>query len=394
MSGVIIIGAGHGGSQLAVSLRDEGYEGRVVLVDAEDALPYHRPPLSKTFIKSATVQPQPLRAAKVYEDKRIERIVAHASGFDPVARRVTLSGGDTLDYDELVLAAGARNRGLPQFDGAANVFSLRSLGDAEALRAALPGAEDIVIVGGGFIGLETAAALASIGHRVTVIEAALRVLARVASPEVSGFITAALEASGVTLLTDAVVSAAKHEAGSVVSIETADRTLPCALVLLAIGADPETTLATRAGLKAQHGIVLDAELRTGIPGLWALGDSVRFHHWLTGAEERIESVQNATDQARHIAKSIATGLHTPYRKVPWFWSDIGSDKLQIAGLSRTATRRAVKSEDGRLAVYHLEGDRLVAAETLNWAAEHMQARRHIEQGTAPAPEQVSTQASG
>jgi 3-phenylpropionate/trans-cinnamate dioxygenase ferredoxin reductase subunit len=393
MNGVIIIGAGHGGSQLAVSLRDEGYDGRIALVDAEDALPYHRPPLSKTFLKSPAIEPQPLRAAKVYEDRRIERIVARATGFDPVARRVMLSGRDALPYDDLVLALGARNRGLPQFAGATNVFSLRSLADAEALRSALPDVEDVVIVGGGFIGLETAAALAAMGRRVTVIEAAARILARVVAPEISAFIAAALEASGVRLLTNATVATVEHSAGRITRIETTDRSLPCDLVLLAVGAGPETGLAQDAGIEAENGIVLDAALRTAVPGLWALGDSVRFHHWLTGAQERIESVQNATDQARHIARSIATGDRSSFRKVPWFWSDIGSDKLQIAGLSRAATRRVIKAEDGRLAVYHLNGDTLVAAETVNWPAEHMLARRHIDQGSAPPQEQMPADAS-
>jgi 3-phenylpropionate/trans-cinnamate dioxygenase ferredoxin reductase subunit len=195
------------------------------------------------------------------------------------------------------------------------------------------------------------------------------------------------------LLTNATVTAVEHDAGRITRIETSNQSLPSDLVLLAVGAAPETGLAQAAGIEAANGIALDTTLHTGVPGFWALGDSVRFHHWLTGAEERIESVQNATDQARHIAKSIATGDRSFYRKVPWFWSDIGTDKLQIAGLSRAATRRAVKAEDNRLAVHHFNGDTLVAVETVNWPAEHMLARRQIEQGPAPSKEQVLTGAS-
>ena len=198
MSGVVIIGAGHAGSQLAVSLRAEGYKGAVTLIDAADALPYHKPPLSKTFLKDPAALPQPLRAASAYDTAGVERRTAVVTAIDTATRVVTLDG-EPLPYGDLVLATGARNRMLPDLAGVANVHSLRDLADAERLRDALASAQAITVIGGGFIGLESAAALAGMGKSVTVLEAAPRVLARVAAPETSARVQQALTDLGVTL---------------------------------------------------------------------------------------------------------------------------------------------------------------------------------------------------
>lgn len=365
MSGVVILGAGHAGSQLAVSLRAEGYAGPIALVDAEDALPYHKPPLSKTFLKSPEARPQPLRAASAYEAAGVTRWRARAVALDAGARRLMLADGRGLDYDDLVLATGARNRTLPGPAGP-NMFTLRTLADAEALRAALPGAGRVTVIGGGFIGLETAAALVGMGHRVTVLEAAPRVLARVAAPETSALVAASLRAAGVDLRTG--------WAGGPVAAE---------VTLVGIGAEAEMGLALAAGLACDRGVLTDEALATSAPHVWAIGDVAQTPHWQAGAPERIESVQNATDQARTLARTLATGARQAFRAVPWFWSDIGALKLQIAGLAAGADAAVVREGGGKLAVFRLRDGRLAAVETVNSPADHMLARRLLEQGITP-----------
>lgn len=386
MSGVVIIGAGHAGSQLAVSLRTEGYAGAITLIDASDALPYHKPPLSKTFLKDPTALPQPLRAAAAYEAAGVTRRTGIVTAIDTAARVVTV-GGEALGYDELILATGARNRMLPELAGAKNVHSLRDLADAERLRDALAGADRVTVIGGGFIGLESAAALAGMGKAVTVLEAAPRVLARVAAPETSARVQTALAGLGVTVRTGFMAQGYRREGARVLAVTGAEGDIPCDLILVGIGAAADTALARAAGIACNQGILTDGHLRTSAPHVWAIGDVAETPHWQADAALRVESVQNATDQARHLARILAGGEPTPFRSVPWFWSDIGPLKLQIAGLALKADRRVLRDDGARLAVFHLAGERLVSVETLNSAADHMIARQVLEAGRTP-PEAV------
>lgn len=383
MTGVVIIGAGHAGSQLAVSLRAEGYAGRIVLIDPAADLPYHKPPLSKTFLKDNAAQPQPLRAALAYDAATVERVTGTVTTIDTVARTVMLNG-QTLPYGELVLATGARNRMLPGLHGLANVHSLRDLADAVRMRDALSSAQSVAVIGGGFIGLETAAALAGMGKTVTVLEAAPRVLARVAAPETSARVETGLADLGVTLRTAWAGQGYRREGDRIAAVLGTEDEVPCDLVLVGIGAAAETALAHAAGLACNTGILTDGALQTSAPHVWAIGDVAETPHWQAqGAALRIESVQNATDQARHLARHLAGGDSKPFRTVPWFWSDIGPMKLQIAGLATGADRRIVRGDAARLAVFHLMGDRLVAVETLNSPADHMIARQVLEAAVTP-----------
>lgn len=384
MSGVVIIGAGHGGSQLAVLLKAEGYAGSVTLIDASGELPYHKPPLSKTFLKSPGATAQMLRPAAAYEEGGVVRLTGTVTAIDPAARTVTL-GGQVLGYDDLVLATGAKNRMLPDLAGAVNVHTLRDLTDAARMRAALPEVARVVVVGGGFIGLETAAALAAMGRHVTVLEAAPRVLARVAAPETSARVEESLRGSGIDLRTGWQGGGWRHEGDRVIAaLGPGGGDIPCHMVLVGIGAEAETALARSAGIACNRGILTDGRLATSAPHVWALGDVAETPHWQAeGAALRLESVQNATDQARYLAKALAHGADAAFRTVPWFWSDIGALKLQIAGLADGADRSLVRSEPNRLAVFRFRKGALVAVETLNCPADHMLARQLIETGRTP-----------
>jgi 3-phenylpropionate/trans-cinnamate dioxygenase ferredoxin reductase component len=382
MSGMVIIGAGHAGSQLAVSLRAEGFPGGITLIDAADALPYHKPPLSKTYMKDPAALPQPLRAAAAYEAAGVVRRTGTVTAIDTAARTVTVDGQE-LAYDDLILATGARNRMLPDLAGATNVYSLRDLADADRLRAALCAADCVTVIGGGFIGLETAAALAGMGRSVTVLEAAPRVLARVAAPETSARVQAMLAGLGVTVRTGFTSQGYRREGTRVTAVTGEEGGIPCDLILVGIGAQADTALARAAGIACNQGILTDGHLRTSAPHVWAIGDVAETPHWQADAPLRVESVQNATDQARYLARHLAGAASGMFRTVPWFWSDIGTLKLQIAGIALNPDRRVVREDDARLAVFHLAGERLVSVETLNSPADHMVGRQLLEAGRTP-----------
>lgn len=387
MSGVVIIGAGHAGSQLAVSLRSEGFKGLVTLIDSEAALPYHKPPLSKTFLKDPAARPQPLRAATAYDDSGVTRLIGVATAIDADARTVTVEGR-ALPYDDLVLATGAQNRRLPDLDGATNVFNLRSLADAHALRNALPAVGRIAVIGGGFIGLETAAALAAMGKSVTVLEATPRILARVAAPETSDLVADTLVRLGIDLRTSWCGTGFMREGERITQIRGEDATISIDLILVGVGAAAATELALSISIGCNLGILTDPTLATSVPHIWAIGDAAETPHWQTGRAERIESVQNATDQARTLAKTLATGHAEAFRAVPWFWSDIGPLKLQIAGLSQGSDARTIRKDGTTIAIFHLRKGRLIAVETVNSTADHMIARRLLEKGITPTEAQM------
>ncbi|MFT4149155.1 MAG: FAD-dependent oxidoreductase [Paracoccaceae bacterium] len=274
---------------------------------------------------------------------------------------------------------GARNRVLPD------------LADATRMRAALDGVQRVLVVGGGFIGQEAAAALAEMGRQVTVLETAPRVLSRMAAPETSDRVATGLRALGVDLRLGWQGTGWRREDDRVIAALGADGEVACQLILVGIGASAEMTLAQAAGIACDRGILTDGWLRTSAPHVWALGDVAETPHWQAdGAALRLESMQNATDQARHLARLLAKDNGAEFRTVPWFWSDIGPLKLQIAGLADRADRRLVRAEEGRLAVFHFLAGTLVAVETLNCPADHMLARQLIEAGRTP-PDEVLMQ---
>jgi 3-phenylpropionate/trans-cinnamate dioxygenase ferredoxin reductase subunit len=373
MQRVVIVGAGQGGLQAAASLRQDGFGGDITLIGDEPGLPYQRPPLSKAYMKDGDPGRLLLKPAAFYEANAIDyrprtRVVA----VDRAAARVATDDGSTHAYDHLVLATGARNA-LPPIAGleGSDVLGLRTLAEADALRRRLATARSAVVIGGGFIGLEFAAVARGAGLEVTVLEAADRLMGRVVSPEISAHFLAAHAGwgVGVRLGTPAVAV----EPGAV--ILAGGERVPGELVVLAVGVRPNVELAEAAGLAVANGVVVDHRLLTGDPDVSALGDCAAFPT-PDGRLVRLESVQAAVDHARHIARRLALGEAAPYAVPPWFWSDQGQLKLQIAGLTHGADRRVVATADaGKLVVLNLAGDRLVAVETVNAPAPHMATRR-------------------
>ncbi len=389
MNTIVIIGAGQGGYQVAASLRQEGFTGAITLVGDEPGLPYQRPPLSKAYLLSKTSADQlRLRPAAWFADQRITLRHDRVTAIDRPNRRVTLTSGATLDYDHLVLATGAHNRALPvpgaQLPG---VLGIRTLADADALMPRVQRARHAVVVGAGFIGLEFAAVAASLGIAVHVVELADRPMARALSEPMSRLFRAAHEERGVTFDFHQGVQRIDAEGDEVRAVITSDgRRLPADLVVVGIGVLPNVTLAAEAGLDIENGIRVDTHLLTSDPAISAIGDAVSFPSPQAGTSVRLESVQNAADQARCVAARLM-GKAAPYGALPWFWSDQGDLKLQIAGLSTGHDQTVVLGDAAtrQLTVLCFKGQTLVAVETCNKPADHMTARKILSRAAALSP---------
>lgn len=396
---VVIAGAGQAGAQAAVSLRQEGFGGRIVLVGDENALPYQRPPLSKGYLTGKTEEPQLLlRAEKVYADQTVELMLdAPIASIDRAARQLVLASGSRLDYDHLVLALGSRNRLLPvpgaELDG---VCYLRTLAEARAVRARMEGISDVVVIGGGFIGLEFAASARTRGLNVTVIEAAPRPMSRVLSTVMSDFLVARHLAQGVTLLTGRGVKQMVGEQGKLAGVELDDGSVvPAQLVVVGIGVLPNVELAAQAGLAADNGIVVDALLQTSDSSISAIGDCAafpsRYSAHLPKGQIRLESVQNAVDQGRAVASRLAGKPGVAYNAVPWFWSEQYDVRLQMAGITSHHDHVVVrgKPEDNAWSVFCYRDGVFLGAESVNKAQDHMAVRKLLAAGVHLTPEQAA-----
>jgi len=388
--GVVIVGTGHGGVQAAASLREEGYDGPVTLIGDETDFPYHKPPLSKAFLKEANAGPQALRGETFFSANAIGlRPGTRVERIDRATGRLELAGGGSISFDHLVLATGSRPRDLVLSEPMpAGVLSLRTLSDARLIREAAAQAGEVVVLGGGFIGLEIAATLAAGGRRVTVIEAQDRPLGRAVAPALSAHVTQRLESFGVRLLTRTVVEGLEGADGRVTGVRTsAGERIPAQMVIVGIGVVPNVELAQAAGLEIMNGIRVDAQMRTANPRILAIGDCANFRHWFAGTDVRLESVQNATDQARLAARTIM-GHEDSYAAVPWFWSDIGDMKLQMVGLCAGSDAQVVagEPEENRFSIYHYSAGQLIAIESVNRPADHMLGRRMLGAGFSPSQE--------
>ncbi len=386
----VIIGASHAAASMAATLRQEGWEGTITIVGEEQHLPYHRPPLSKAaLIGDKDAASLAIRPADFYDTQGIAlRLGVRAERIDRQAQRVVLSDGTSLAYTRLALMTGAlpRRISLPGSE-LKGVHYLRDMRDVDAIRSRLKPGKSVVIVGGGYIGLETAASLRSAGLQVTVLEAMSRVLQRVTAPEVSAFFTRVHEEEGVTVVTGTTVSAF-HGEGTLSGVTCSDgREFAADLALVGVGVVPDTSLAEAAGLEVNDGIVVDEFARTSDPHILAAGDCTRHYNPVYDRWLRLESVQNANEQARTAAKAVA-GNPVAYHALPWFWSDQYDIKLQIAGLSAGYDEVVVRGNiaEGRsFSAFYLCGGRLVAADAINRPREFMAAKRAILAGCRPAP---------
>lgn len=370
--GVVIIGAGQGGYQTAASLRAEGFEERITLIGDEPGVPYQRPPLSKGFLLHKQEQRHAeLRPASFYQTHKIELVTGRVIAIDRAARRVTLDSGGHIEYDTLVLATGARNRKLPQ----ENVFYLRTLAEATELRQRLSAAEDVIVIGGGFIGLEVAAAACTLGKQVTVIEANARLMARVVAPVVSEYFRRQHTARGVEVMLNAASALGNLR--------------PC-LVIAGIGVIPNLELARDAGLPTGNGIIVDKHLRTADDNIYAIGDCAEYPHPLAEERVRLESVQNAVDQAACVAKAII-GRAAPYTAVPWFWSDQYDIHLQMVGLPQGFDQVVTRGDPGssKFSVFYFLNGKLLAVDSVNRPADHLTARKLIAARAKLSPQQAA-----
>jgi 3-phenylpropionate/trans-cinnamate dioxygenase ferredoxin reductase subunit len=390
MSNTVIVGAGVAGVRTALELRNRGYCGTVTLIGDESEEPYDRPPLSKEFLKGA-VEKDALGLLPSHTAE--ERQIAVRSGvrvhhIDREQRRVQLASGDALTYDHLVLATGAHNRELfSPGVGLAGVWSLRTVAEADGLRTALANAEEVVVVGGGFIGLEVAAAARGRGAHVTVVEFLPRVMARALSPEMSAHFATLHATHGVAVKCGAAVKEIVGSPdGAVESVLLSDgTTLPAQLVVIGVGVQPSDDLASASGLRTADGVLVDSQLRTSDPRIFAVGDCARFDCTVSQREVRLESIQNATDQARFVASQIAAASAsepTPdadanYRALPWFWTEQFSAKLQIAGSAPAEAESVLRGDpaSGSFSVCRFVSQRLVAVESVNNTKDHLGARK-------------------
>ncbi|MDV7137217.1 NAD(P)/FAD-dependent oxidoreductase, partial [Williamsia muralis] len=383
MQRTIIVGASHAGAQLAASLRQEGWTGEIVLIGDESALPYQRPPLSKAYLAGkCTVDELAIRNAEFYTKQRIQLLDATVEAIDRSAGHLSLNTGDALPYDKLALCTGARPRRLLT-TGAdlAGVFYLRTAADVARIRvAASPGCH-AVIVGGGYIGLETAASLRALGLEVTVLEATERVLERVTAPEVSAFFDRIHREKGVNIRTDTLVEAMSGD-GRVREVILADgESIPADLVIVGIGIEPNTDLAAAAGLAVDNGVVIDDQARTSDPDIVAAGDCAIHDMARYGRRIRLESVPSAGEQAKVAAATIC-GKHKKIAALPWFWSDQYHLKLQIAGLNTGYDEVILSGDPTRdrdFTCFYLRAGELLAADCINRPRDFMVSKRAITQ---------------
>jgi len=388
MTHIVVIGAGQAGSSLVAKLRTEGFGGEITLVGAEPVPPYQRPPLSKAYLLGEMAQERLyLRPAAYYAEHNITlRLDTRAVGIDADTNAVRLSDGTSLAYDHVALTTGAYPRSLPAAIGGAleGVFTVRDLHDADTMAPNFTAGKKVLIIGGGYIGLEAAAVASKLGLKVTLVEMADRILQRVAAPETSNYFRALHKSRGVDicegvgldkLLGDDCVTGAKLTNGTILETDFA---------IVGVGVMPATELAESAGVDVENGIMTNAFGQTTTPNIWAAGDCAS--SIFNGHQIRLESVGNAIDQAEIVAQNML-GAQIEYTPKPWFWSDQYDCKLQIAGLNTGYTHVYIRKgeKEGVQSHWYFNGDTLLAVDAMNDPRNYMIGKRLIEAGKSPSP---------
>ena len=391
---VLIVGGGHGGAQAAIALRGAGFEGSIAIAGRETEIPYERPPLSKEYL----AQERPferlyIRPAGYWHEKAVELLLGRTIiAVDPQGHVVECHDGSRIGYGKLIWAAGGDPRVLPLPGGTlAGVHAVRDREDVDAIMAELPDIENVVVVGGGYIGLEAAAVLSKLGKQVTLLEALPRVLARVAGEELSSFYEADHRAHGVDLRINQQIEALEGD-GRVSGVRLhGGELLPAQLVIVGIGILPCVEPLIKAGAEGDNGVLVDAQCRTTLPDIFAVGDcAAHANRFAGGAVIRLESVQNANDMATTAAKAIC-GEETEYAATPWFWSNQYDLKLQTVGLSTGYDQAVLRGDPAsrKFSVVYLKGGKVVALDCVNNARDYSHGRRLVELGIAASAEELS-----
>jgi 3-phenylpropionate/trans-cinnamate dioxygenase ferredoxin reductase component len=381
-AGVVIVGGGHAGGTAAAMLRQFEYDGQITIIGEEPIAPYQRPPLSKAWLKGeADAESLALRPDSFYAEQDITlRLSTTARSIDRTGRTVSLEDGETVPYQILIIATGARARRLPlPGSDLAGVQVLRSAADAEMLKLALGPGKRLAVVGGGYIGLEAAASARALGAEAVVIEALPRILARSSCEVLSNFFTDYHQAHGVGFELGATIVGFEDKDGHVAGVKLADgRVIACDDVVIGIGIIPNDEIARDAGLECSNGVVVDLDARTSDPSVFAIGDVTQRPLPLYARSHRLESVANALEQARQAAAAIA-GHPPPPHEVTWNWSDQYDIKLQLAGVASDSDELLVRGDpaEARFAVFHLKGDVIRAVEAINAPAEFMAGKQLI-----------------
>ena len=395
-SDVVIAGAGHGGAQAALALRQQGFAGSIVMIGREPEPPYERPPLSKEYLaREKPFERLYIRPRQLWADKQVTlRLSTSVTALDPAAKTVALDDGTTLGYGSLIWATGGDPRRLA-CEGAhlTGIHAVRTRADVDQLMSEIDsGAKRVVVVGGGYIGLEAAAVLTKLGLSVTLLEALPRVLARVAGEELSAFYEAEHRAHGVDLRTEVTVECIQGTDEKVTGVRLADgQVLPCDIVIVGIGIVPAIGPLIEAGATGGNGVDVDEFCRTSLPDVFAIGDcAAHSNGFADGAVIRLESVQNANDMATCAARAIM-GDPQPYTATPWFWSNQYDLRLQTVGLS-TGHDATVLRGDPRarsFSVVYLKADKVVALDCVNAVKDYVQGRKLVENRSCPDPRQIA-----
>lgn len=391
MAGIVIIGAGQAGASLAAKLRTLGHAGPITLLGAEPVAPYQRPPLSKGYLLGETgLERLYLRAPDFWSEQGIDlRLDAKVVAIDPAKKTVTLQDGEICTYDRLALTTGSQPRALPAASGGAmgNVFTIRTLLDVDAMAPSFRRGAHALIVGGGYIGLEAAAVATKLGLKATLIEAAPRILGRIAASETSDYFRKLHRDHGVTILEGVGLCRFLGESKVTGALLSDGREIGIDLAIVGIGIEPNVRLAAQAGLAVDNGVRTDEFGRTSDAAIWAAGDCASFPY--LGRRIRLESVGNAIGQAEHAAENMI-GAGRPYQPNPWFWSDQYDVKLQIAGLN-TGYDQVVSriGPNGTASFWYYISGRLLAVDAMNDARAYKAGKRLIEMNRSPNPADIA-----